>query len=130
MLESMDLDIEKYDLSDNKLVVIKAPIGGMDNADAARYLGSITAAFDAEIKRHGYKGVACFVFPAQTAPAITIMDQPTEGKDIYFSVPLGDLPARERIMYLKMVRDDLREQFKIPGCEIHVVPADTDINVQ
>jgi hypothetical protein len=129
-MTELNLNIDKYDVSDNQIVVVKAPVGGMPPEQARDYLGAITKAFDAEIKRVGLENVACFVFPEQTAPAINVLDTPQAGSKVFFSVPLGNLPAKERIMYLKMTRDELRNSLNIPDCEIHVVPADTDIHVQ
>ena len=129
-MTELKLEIEKFDISDNQIVVVKAPIGGMPHEQARDYLASITKAFDSEIKRAGLKKVACFVFPDQTAPAIEVMERPPAGSKIIFSIPLDGLPAKERVMYLKMTREELRNSFDLEECDIEVVPAGTGIEVQ
>lgn len=129
-MSELKLEIEKFNISSNQIVVAKAPIGGMPQDKARDYLAAVTKALDSEVKRAGLENVACFVFPYQTAPAIEILDPPPPGSKIIFSVPLEDLPARERVMYLKMTREELRNNFNLPDCEIEVVPAGTKITVQ
>jgi len=129
-MTELKLEIEKFDISNNQIVVAKAPIGGMPHSQARDYLASVTKALDTEVKRAGLEGVACFVFPHQTAPAIEILDPPQPGSKIIFSIPLENLPAKERLMYLKITREELRKSFDLPDCTIEVVPAGTGVTVQ
>ena len=127
-----DIDFKSYDIKDDQICIASVPVGGLTPEMAAGYLQGVAKAFKEEIERAQTPKVAIFVFPKNSdgsSPDLNIFT-PKDGEHYVIQAPVDGLPAKERIMYLKLLKEHIESEWPNKNSTISIVPIGTGMTSQ
>lgn len=130
--QEKEFDFSNYDVNENQVCLINVPVAGLSGEHANAYLQAVAKAFKQEMDRAELGKVAFFVFPKNpdgTCPEMQVFE-PADGEHYVVQIPVDGLPAKERVMYLKLLKDELEKEWPNRSCTISVVPKGANVILQ
>lgn len=126
------IDFSGHKIEEDQVCVLNVPVGKLDTEQASNYLKAVAHSFKEETERAGVSKVAFFVFPKNRDGTTTDLSvfTPKDGEHYIIQAPVDGLPAKERVMYLKMLKEQLKEEWPNKKCTISVLPVGATVKVQ